>query len=72
MASIAAIARIFQITIVMVFPLMSNLKFFLKFAENVYHREKPKCICLKKKLKQLSSSSKKKLNYCLIDKTIFR
>ena len=48
MASIAVIARIFQMAKVTVFPQMKNLQFFLKFAENVYHREKPKCICLKK------------------------
>ena len=56
MASIAVIARISQMAIVTVFPQINNLQFFVKFAENVYHREKPKCICLKKKLKQLSSS----------------
>ena len=48
MASIAVIARISQMAIVTVFPQMNNLQFFLKFAENVYHKEKPNCICLRK------------------------
>ena len=45
MASIAVIARISQMAIVTVFPQINNLQFFVKFSENVYHREKPKCIC---------------------------
>ena len=71
MASMAVIARISQMATVTVFPQMNNLQLFLKFAENVYHREKPKCICLKK-AKATVIQLKKKLNHCLIDKTIFR
>ena len=39
MASIAVIARIFQMAKVTVFPQMKNLLFFVNFPKNVYHRE---------------------------------
>ena len=59
--------------IVTVFPQKNNLQFFVNFPKNVYHRENSKCICFKKKANKATVIQlKKKLNPCLIDKTIFR
>ena len=61
MASMAVIARISQMATVTVFPQINNLQFFVKFSENVYHREKPKCICFKKKANKASVIQLKKV-----------